>query len=409
MRAAERLKTLILNVRTYGILETSRRAIGFARRNIYSKLIPAVIAARLPYEGMALSIWRDQSDDRTGEEIFSSLLALNAKCRSSPVRLAVPNYLVPVFGYLHGLVHRDSRVISYDGLKENLDFLPEIVILNRLTMGPLSEWFAAHGQSYRCFRQNNEYALLVLFGLKGMESLDHDLVDLQPAFMDTFVDAANDQYQSHGLTFNVRPHTTDRLLVQETWQAYIEWLAEKGIYTADRVLDLGAHIGGFSLHAARHLCSTKIISIEAAPQNYEMLERNIAVNQLTDIVTPIWSAALDRDGVVPLSISSDHTGVHKVEHGLPTSKEVPALDVARIFDECGPITLLKIDIEGSEIPVLQRLADRLKKLPVVIGELHSSPFGGPEKAIKILEDAGFDVEVRGDAKIPAFLAVKRPS
>ena len=145
----------------------------------------------------------------------------------------------------------------------------------------------------------------------------------QPAFRDTFVDAANNQYQSHGLTFNVRPHTPDRLLVEETWQAYIEWLAEKGIYTADRVLDLGAHIGGFSLHAARHLGSTRIIAIEAAPQNYEMLERNIAINQLTDIVTPIWSAALDRDGVVPLSISPDHTGAHKVEHGLPTSEQVP--------------------------------------------------------------------------------------
>jgi len=243
-------------------------------------------------------------------------------------------------------------------------------------------------------------------GLKGIEPLDHDTLDLQPAFRDTFADAANNQYHSHGLTFNVRPHTPDRLLVEETWQAYIEWLAEKGIYTADRVLDLGAHIGGFSLHAARHLGSTRIIAIEAAPQTYEMLERNIAINQLTDIVTPIWSAALDRDGVVPLSISSDHTGVHKVEHGLPTSEQVPALDIARVFDECEPINLLKIDIEGSEIPVFRRLGDRLKKLPIIIGELHSSPFGGPEKAIRILQDAGFDVEVRGDAKIPGFLAVR---
>src|SRR5450432_1052328 len=169
MPAAERLKTLIRNAQTYGVSQASRRAIGFARRNIYSQLIPAAIAAHLPYERMALSIWRDQSDDGTGEQIFSSLLPLIAKCRSFPVTLATPNYLVPVFGYLHGLFHSDSRVVSYDGLKENSDLLPEIVILNRLTMGPLSEWFAAQGQNYRCFRQNNEYALLVLLGLKGIE------------------------------------------------------------------------------------------------------------------------------------------------------------------------------------------------------------------------------------------------
>ncbi|MDQ3975375.1 MAG: FkbM family methyltransferase, partial [Thermoproteota archaeon] len=51
----------------------------------------------------------------------------------------------------------------------------------------------------------------------------------------------------------------------------------------DIVVDIGAHIGRYTLIAAKRVSlNGKVIAIEANPDNFEMLNRNVKLNQLTN-------------------------------------------------------------------------------------------------------------------------------
>jgi FkbM family methyltransferase len=212
---------------------------------------------------------------------------------------------------------------------------------------------------------------------------------------------------SHGVAFKVRAGTTDAVLIDETWTVYIEALAAKGIFRADTVLDLGAHIGGFALQAAKHLGSSNIVAVEAVPDNFKLLFDNIAANGLGSIVHPVHGAVLDHDGEAILSAPGSHTGVARVEaHATELSIKVPALDARRVMAEIGRIDLLKIDIEGAEMPVFRSVGSNLSHIAVIIGELHTTPFGVPNDALALLTQHGFNVELTGDPSTPAFMATR---
>jgi hypothetical protein len=54
----------------------------------------------------------------------------------------------------------------------------------------------------------------------------------------------------------------------------------------DIVVDIGAHIGRYTLIAAKRVSlNGKVIAIEANPDNFEMLNRNVKLNQLTNVMS----------------------------------------------------------------------------------------------------------------------------
>ena len=75
------------------------------------------------------------------------------------------------------------------------------------------------------------------------------------------------------------------------------WLATRQTLPSRTVLDLGAHIGGFSLHLAHARSPAAIYAIEANPDNFKLLQQNVAANHAGQIITPMHCAAGDRDGV----------------------------------------------------------------------------------------------------------------
>jgi FkbM family methyltransferase len=380
---------------SYGAARTAAAVLAYVRRHAYSAVIPGAVAVGLPTAALAQAIWSDQSPDADATAVFRVMQDRLSALRTEAIIVGVPADLRPVFAYLSGLLNPGSRVASYEELAATSD-RPALVYIDRLSMAPLAGWFDRVGDCYGMVGQAGEFALLA-----------HGDGDTQPAqdLRAAFESFGRTSHSSHGVDFKVRAGTTDAVLIDETWTVYIEALAAKGIVRADTVLDLGAHIGGFALQAAKHIGCRRIVAIEAMPDNFRLLADNIAANGFAQIVHAVQGAVLDRDGEAILSAPGTHTGVARVEANATASTiAVAALDARRIVTEIGKIDLLNIDIEGAEIAVFRRLGPLLQAVDVIIGELHTTPFGTPNDALAMLAEHGFAVELTGDKSTPAFVA-----
>jgi FkbM family methyltransferase len=152
-----------------------------------------------------------------------------------------------------------------------------------------------------------------------------------------------------------------------------------------RVLDLGANIGLFALHALARWPGARVTSFEPDPGNLAVLRRNAEANaDAAWEVVP--AAATTANGTV--AFMTGHFAVSRAgEHGV----RVPAHDVLPALSACD---LLKIDIEGGEWPILADPRFRDTTAAVVVMEFHpwGAPPGDPATAARAaLEGAGFTV------------------
>jgi FkbM family methyltransferase len=130
----------------------------------------------------------------------------------------------------------------------------------------------------------------------------------------------------------------------------------------DQAIDVGAHIGTFTVPFARTVgASGRVLAVEAGREAVALLVENLALNQVENRVRVFCAVATDRAGpyrAVPAA--PDHTSaMHYVlePHGAPSAcLRLDALAVE--IDPDRPLRLIKIDVEGMDLCVL-RSADGL--------------------------------------------------
>ena len=161
------------------------------------------------------------------------------------------------------------------------------------------------------------------------------------------------QIQVDGATFSVRPHSFDTYIVSEIfrWRVYAPpTLPERAV-----IVDIGAHIGAFSIWAARRYPDCRVFACEPFPESYTLLEENLRLNRLEGRVTALRTSITDRKGEVLLNIDPTNTGGHSVYAPFhPGSVAIPSTTLAALLEEQGiaRVDLLKIDAEGAEFPIL---------------------------------------------------------
>jgi len=124
----------------------------------------------------------------------------------------------------------------------------------------------------------------------------------------------------------------------------------------DRILDIGSHVGTFSLAAAS--VGARPLAIEASRSNVELLRASASLNAF-DSVMAVHAAAGDAPGSVDFFAHGPWGQV--VESG-PHTVKVPAVTVAELVDELAwnPVVFVKIDVEGSEMKTLRGMARLLE-------------------------------------------------
>lgn len=136
--------------------------------------------------------------------------------------------------------------------------------------------------------------------------------------------------------------------------------------------DVGANVGAFTVLAAG-VAGAKTISFEPSLETFEMLSRNVRLNNLTDRARPVNAVVGRSVGSVQFS-----SGLGTENHvAAATEKEnsvtVPMTTLDHEF-AANPATLLKVDVEGFETEVFGGAENTLKNpaLQAVIIERNNS-------------------------------------
>ena len=129
----------------------------------------------------------------------------------------------------------------------------------------------------------------------------------------------------------------------------------------DVVIDVGAHVGVFTLRAAKRAVEGRIIAIEPHPFNYKLLTENVKQNKLKNVVT-VNTALSDHNGTAKLYVSrsTSHSIVTQLsEKYLKT----PVKKLDSLVDELNikKVNMIKINAEGSELEILKGSEKMLKK------------------------------------------------
>ncbi|HEX6028665.1 MAG TPA: FkbM family methyltransferase, partial [Nitrososphaeraceae archaeon] len=91
--------------------------------------------------------------------------------------------------------------------------------------------------------------------------------------------------------FYCRINKDDFIVMTRHEDVIIEYFRPK---EEDVVVDIGAHIGRYTIIASKRVgANGKVVAIEADPSNFELLNRNIKLNQLTNVI-PLNYAAFSK-------------------------------------------------------------------------------------------------------------------
>jgi FkbM family methyltransferase len=127
----------------------------------------------------------------------------------------------------------------------------------------------------------------------------------------------------------------------------------------DTVIDIGAHIGRYTITSSKQVGNTgKVLAIEADPDNFQLLKRNIALNNLKNVL-PLNYAVFStrtRMKLYEQSASAKYNSL-MLARAAKTKNYVEVnadtLDSILKLNEVNQVNWIKIDVEGAEFEVLK--------------------------------------------------------
>lgn len=150
------------------------------------------------------------------------------------------------------------------------------------------------------------------------------------------------------------------------------------------IIDAGAFQGEISLYFASKYPDAKIYAIEASPENFKLLKKNIGQQFFsTKNIFPFNTALSSVNGTTMVSIGggSENTIVD-VKDGIKT----PCITLDKFIqdNQIDKIDLLKIDIEGAEPMLFESIKKHLEKIQVIYMEITCSRLEDYKKMLGFL-------------------------
>lgn len=165
------------------------------------------------------------------------------------------------------------------------------------------------------------------------------------------------------------------------------------------IVDVGAHIGAFCIKFSE--TADKIYSYEPNSQTYNILRKNIELNEISNVET-YNNAVSSEDGEVQLyKNSSSLRSSIEIKEDEISSEKVKEVSLESIVEEkeLKDTTLLKLDCEGSEFRIINQTDEEvLNKFDAIFLEWHGEK-GDPANLKQKLEDIGFDLEESKDERL----------
>lgn len=181
----------------------------------------------------------------------------------------------------------------------------------------------------------------------------------------------------------------------------------------DILLDIGAHLGAFTL-AALQRGAGRVHSVEPEAENFALLRRNLSpyADRVDLHCAAVWrSDDPVRELAMANPVGTRNTGAHQVRQG----SGVPVIAFDELIDHVTTggrrVRLVKLDCEGAEWPILLT-SRRLHRVDALCGEYHLGPVpevfqiaGVPSFEVGLLErtltNEGFEVRTKALPPVPA--------
>jgi FkbM family methyltransferase len=197
---------------------------------------------------------------------------------------------------------------------------------------------------------------------------------------------------NNGLRIFIRTKDVDRQLVN-TLIIGKEY-NPKGfeIKEKDIVIDIGAHIGIFSLFAARQARKGKVLAYEPSSQNFSLLQRNIKLNKANNVIA-YRSAVSKHNNKIRLYLS-DYAVLFNIFDRSLEYEEVQSTTLVNIFkrNNLARCNFLKIDCEGAEYEILMTTSSlTLKKIDKIVFEYHERKGVELGDLLDFLENNSFEI------------------
>lgn len=193
----------------------------------------------------------------------------------------------------------------------------------------------------------------------------------------------------------VKPRSLDIFVVAETFldKTYEPIFPIGG--NVDTIVDLGAHIGDSSIWLANRFHPKKILAVEMDSDTYNILKKNIDLNNLDKKIIPLNKAVYSKDSSEVSYRKSSALSIANFLTERFGNRRVKTISLAGIINliRVRAIDYLKIDIEGSEKFLFTQKNKKIfkNKVRFITVECHSVIGMNAVLVEKYLRNLGFEV------------------
>jgi FkbM family methyltransferase len=270
------------------------------------------------------------------------------------------------------------------------------------------------------------YKLLVLIEKRDKKKLDEYLYKKNKTLIDFIPESVYSEKicSMHGIKAIPRRNTDDFYVMFKGERHENQVIPLLKLNENEVFVDVGANVGFYSLRVAHGYKDkgVKVIPIEAHPETYKALCRNIECNSQfkNNIVKVINKAVSDNRGLVTMYDQyeekndrqhSRYSSIYERVVNTPTFKVRVHPSTFRVESDTldnilagENVDVMKIDIEGAEIKALEGATRTLGQLRKIFVEVHGDNM---EKVKGILEESDFETEILGIGNPKHVMGSKR--
>ncbi|MBK9533332.1 MAG: FkbM family methyltransferase [Chitinophagaceae bacterium] len=175
------------------------------------------------------------------------------------------------------------------------------------------------------------------------------------------------------------------------------------------IIDIGAHIGLFSVIAAQVAGKTgKVYAFEPAPGTYALLQKTVSINHAGTVIETFQEAVGKANGKITFFVSDNRADNSNSLVNYKDDRSLHGIDVAvtSIDDfvrekNISRLDFIKIDVEGAEFDTLQGAVHTLRNIrPACIVAIHPEPIAAKGDSLEAIYDlvAGCNYRITLDNK-----------
>lgn len=213
----------------------------------------------------------------------------------------------------------------------------------------------------------HKWVLMLLSPLKGLGLRDYRIVRIALSLLKPRTVEING-FRMH---LDRTDETVSRMLMSGSYEPTETRIMKEIVKPGMTVVDIGAHIGYYTLQFARAVGSVGMVyAFEPAPKTFALLQRNLRENNLDGVVKLFNVALSDHEGVAELFINEYNKGNNRLyQSGNMRSVPIRLKRLDDVIPANVRVDFIKMDIEGAEVLALRGMHTLLKRdKPTIIME-----------------------------------------